>query len=99
MQDCVNRYEKGGDPFDTCVAVVSLQICIDRYGQGKVVHTLVPFLGNGDDFDACVARAEARLKHPSAQSRGPDRRADAGPADDADARDAGPVDDLVDRDE
>lgn len=58
VQDCVNRYGQDGDNFAACAAMVSLQVCVDRYLQSKIVQTLVPFLGGGDNFDACVAKAQ-----------------------------------------
>jgi hypothetical protein len=90
VEDCMNRYEQGTDNLDTCASMVGLQGCMDRYGQGKFVHTLLPFVGGGDEFDACVAKVQARWDHHAAPARGAVQRADAGMKEDAE--DAVPVD-------
>jgi hypothetical protein len=90
VEDCMNRYEQGTDNLDTCASIVGLQGCMDRYGEGKFVHTLVPFAGSGDEFDACIAKVQARWGHHAAPARGAVPRADA--AADGDAEDAVPVD-------
>jgi hypothetical protein len=79
----MNRYGQGSDNFDTCVSVGGLQRCIDRYGQGKVVHAVLPFMGGGDEFDACFAKVRDRRSRHAAQAQGSVLRADAGIEEDA----------------